>query len=570
MKPQWWHSLVAYQIYPRSFCDSNGDGIGDIKGIISKLDYLKDLGIDILWLSPVYDSPNDDNGYDIRNYYTIQEEYGTMEDMEHLIHELNQRNMFLIMDIVANHTSDEHPFFVASRQNITNPYRDFYIWRKGENGNPPSSIESVFKGSAWEYDTLTDEYYLHLFSKKQPDVNWHNPKVREMFYDIIRFWIDKGVSGFRFDVIDLIGKDIDSNILSNGPLLHTYIKEMVQTSFQGKELFTVGEAHGTNVSLGSKYSDPKENELSMIFQFEHVALDQNGVDKWDLRTPKLTEFKTIFKRWQEGLYGKGWNSLFWNNHDQPRVISRFGDEHNAYASGSCLALLLYLQHGTPFIYQGEELGMLGIRFDSIEDYNDIETHQFYSEARSKGIDHTAIMKSIYAKSRDNSRTPMQWNTDIHAGFTTGTPWLPVHPNYIHCNVASELQKDHDGEQTLLRFYKELIALRKKEPTLTYGAYHELFPESETLYVYFRSIDFSIDTLKNPKETKIFLIICNVSSEKTELPILLYKTIQGYTPKLHNLKLHMPKAILHSHLEPYESMCIQLSHNEKEKLISLKI
>lgn len=570
MKPQWWHSLVAYQIYPRSFCDSNGDGIGDIKGIISKLDYLKDLGIDILWLSPVYDSPNDDNGYDIRNYYTIQEEYGTMEDMEHLIHELNQRNMFLIMDIVANHTSDEHPFFVASRQNITNPYRDFYIWRKGENGNPPSSIESVFKGSAWEYDTLTDEYYLHLFSKKQPDVNWHNPKVREMFYDIIRFWIDKGVSGFRFDVIDLIGKDIDSNILSNGPLLHTYIKEMVQTSFQGKELFTVGEAHGTNVSLGSKYSDPKENELSMIFQFEHVALDQNGVDKWDLRTPKLTEFKTIFKRWQEGLYGKGWNSLFWNNHDQPRVISRFGDEHNAYASGSCLALLLYLQHGTPFIYQGEELGMLGIRFDSIEDYNDIETHQFYSEARSKGIDHTSIMKSIYAKSRDNSRTPMQWNTDIHAGFTTGTPWLPVHPNYIHCNVASELQKDHDGEQTLLRFYKELIALRKKEPTLTYGAYHELFPESETLYVYFRSIDFSIDTLKNPKETKIFLIICNVSSEKTELPILLYKTIQGYTPKLHNLKLHMPKAILHSHLEPYESMCIQLSHNEKEKLISLKI
>lgn len=427
MERQWWHSSVVYQIYPRSFKDSNGDGIGDINGIREKLDYLKELGIDVIWLSPVYKSPNDDNGYDISDYYDIMDEFGTMEDMDNLLKEANERGIKILMDLVVNHTSDEHKWFIEAKKSKDNEYRDYYIWRDSVDGNEPNDLGSTFSGSAWQYDETTGQYYLHLFSKKQPDLNWENGKVRNEVYKMMNFWVDKGIGGFRMDVIDLIGKVPDEMITGNGPKLHEYLQEMNKAALEGKDLLTVGETWGATPDVAKLYSNPERKELSMVFQFEHIGLDQiEGKEKWDVKSLELLDLKKVLSKWQTELEGQGWNSLFWNNHDLPRIVSRWGnDKEYRIESAKMLATLLHGMKGTPYIYQGEELGMTNVRFDDINDYNDIESLNMYKDRLSKGYSHNEIMESIYAKGRDNARTPMQWDDSENAGFTTGTPWLAV-------------------------------------------------------------------------------------------------------------------------------------------------
>ena len=427
MERQWWHSSVVYQIYPRSFKDSNGDGIGDINGIREKLDYLKELGIDVIWLSPVYKSPNDDNGYDISDYCDIMDEFGTMEDMDNLLKEANERGIKILMDLVVNHTSDEHKWFIEAKKSKDNEYRDYYIWRDSVDGNEPNDLGSTFSGSAWQYDETTGQYYLHLFSKKQPDLNWENGKVRNEVYKMMNFWVDKGIGGFRMDVIDLIGKVPDEMITGNGPKLHEYLQEMNKAALEGKDLLTVGETWGATPDVAKLYSNPERKELSMVFQFEHIGLDQiEGKEKWDVKSLELLDLKKVLSKWQTELEGQGWNSLFWNNHDLPRIVSRWGnDKEYRIESAKMLATLLHGMKGTPYIYQGEELGMTNVRFDDINDYNDIESLNMYKDRLSKGYSHNEIMESIYAKGRDNARTPMQWDDSENAGFTTGTPWLAV-------------------------------------------------------------------------------------------------------------------------------------------------
>jgi glycosidase len=505
MKREWWHKSVVYQIYPRSFQDSNGDGIGDLQGIISRLDYLKDLGVDIIWLCPVYASPNDDNGYDISDYYSIHPEYGTMDDMEALIAEAGKRGIGIMMDIVANHTSDEHPWFIAASKDKMNPYRDFYIWRDGKDGKEPSDLQSIFSGSAWEYSEQTGQYYLHLFSKKQPDLNWHNPKVRQAIYDVMRFWIKKGIKGFRFDVIDLIAKEIDQNIIGNGPLLHEYIQEMHREVLAGSDIVTVGETGNADLNQALLYTDPDRKELNMIFSFEHIALDEvKGKQKWDLKPLELADLKQVFSRWQNGLAKKGWNSLFWNNHDQPRIVSRWGnDDAYRYESATMLATLLHLMKGTPYIYQGEEIGMTNIRFQDLSSYRDIETLRMYEERRQKGYSHEEIMESIYAKGRDNARTPMQWNNKDHAGFTSGKPWIRVNPNYIEINV----EKDRNDHKSIFHYYQKLIQLRKESTLIVYGTY-ELLESEPQLYAYTRKLG----------EEK-WMIVCNFTDETVDSSLL---------------------------------------------------
>ncbi len=427
MERKWWHSSVVYQIYPRSFKDSNGDGIGDIKGIIEKLDYLKELGIDVIWLSPVYKSPNDDNGYDISDYYDIMDEFGTMEDMDNLLEEANKRGIKILMDLVVNHTSDEHKWFVEAKKSKDNEYRDYYIWRKPVNGKEPNELISTFSGSAWELDEASGEYYLHLFSKKQPDLNWENEKVRKEVWEMMNFWIDKGIGGFRMDVIDLVGKVPDEMIKENGPKLHEYLQEMNRNSFGKHDLLTVGETWGATPEIAKLYSNPARNELSMVFQFEHISLDKiPGKNKWDLKELDLRDLKRVFSKWQTELDGEGWNSLFWNNHDLPRIVSRWGnDKEYRVQSAKMLGTLLHGLKGTPYIYQGEEIGMTNIKFDTIEEYNDIEIRNMYKERIARGFTHEEIMESIYAKGRDNARTPVQWDNTENAGFTTGKPWLKM-------------------------------------------------------------------------------------------------------------------------------------------------
>ena len=409
MERQWWHSSVVYQIYPRSFKDSNGDGIGDINGIREKLDYLKELGIDVIWLSPVYKSPNDDNGYDISDYYDIMDEFGTMEDMDNLLKEANERGIKILMDLVVNHTSDEHKWFIEAKKSKDNEYRDYYIWRDSVDGNEPNDLGSTFSGSAWQYDETTGQYYLHLFSKKQPDLNWENGKVRNEVYKMMNFWVDKGIGGFRMDVIDLIGKVPDEMITGNGPKLHEYLQEMNKAALEGKDLLTVGETWGATPDVAKLYSNPERKELSMVFQFEHIGLDQiEGKEKWDVKSLELLDLKKVLSKWQTELERQGWNSLFWNNHDLPRIVSRWGnDKEYRIESAKMLATLLHGMKGTPYIYQGEELGMTNVRFDDINDYNDIESLNMYKDRLSKGYSHNEIMESIYAKGRDNARTPMQ-------------------------------------------------------------------------------------------------------------------------------------------------------------------
>ena len=486
MERQWWHSSVVYQIYPRSFKDSNGDGIGDINGIREKLYYLKELGIDVIWLSPVYKSPNDDNGYDISDYCDIMDEFGTMEDMDNLLKEANERGIKILMDLVVNHTSDEHKWFIEAKKSKDNEYRDYYIWRDKVEGHEPNELGSCFSGSAWQYDETTGQYYLHLFSKKQPDLNWENEKVRNEVYKMMNFWVDKGIGGFRMDVIDLIAKVPDKMITGNGPKLHDYLQEMNKAALEGNDLLTVGETWGATPEVAKLYSNPERHELSMVFQFEHIGLDQiEGKEKWDIKPLELLELKKVLSKWQTELEGQGWNSLFWNNHDLPRIVSRWGnDKEYRIESAKMLATLLHGMKGTPYIYQGEELGMTNVRFDDINDYNDIESLNMYKDRLSKGYSHNEIMESIYAKGRDNARTPMQWDDSENAGFTTGTPWLAVNKNYDKINAKQCLQ----DENSIFNHYKKLIDIRKNNDTIIYGDYKLLCEDDENIFAYVRELN----------------------------------------------------------------------------------
>ena len=476
MKKYWWQEIVMYQIYPRSFQDSNNDGIGDIQGIISRLDYLQKLGIGGIWLSPVYQSPNDDNGYDISDYEAIMSEFGTIADMEKLIAEADKRDIKIIMDLVVNHTSDEHQWFIEARQSKTSEYRDFYVWRDAqENGELPNDLQSIFSGSAWEWDEVAGQYYLHFFSKKQPDLNWENAKLRQKIYEMMNFWIDKGIGGFRMDVIDMISKVPDQKIIGNGPHLHDYLKEMHHATFGDKDLLTVGETWGATPEIAKQYSNPAHHELSMIFQFEHVGLDEiPGKSKWDLRPLQISELKQVFSKWQTELGDEGWNSLFWNNHDLPRIVSRWGNDSDyRVESAKMLAMLLHMMKGTPYIYQGEEIGMTNRPISTISEVNDIESINMYQERLAQGFEASDIIHSINAKGRDNARTPMQWDASNNAGFSKAEPWLPVNPNYHSINVAAALADD----QSIFYTYQRLIQLRKKHDLIKFGDF-ELINETE--------------------------------------------------------------------------------------------
>ena len=479
---KWWKSAVIYQIYPRSFADSNKDGIGDLRGIISKLDYLQNLGINAVWLSPVCKSPQDDNGYDISDYQDIDPMFGTLGDMEELIEEAGKRNIRIIMDLVLNHSSDEHHWFQEAKKSRKNPYHDYYIWRDGEGDVPPNDMRAAFGGSAWEWVPEIQQYYFHQFSVKQPDLNWENPKVRQEIYDMINWWIGKGVGGFRLDVIDQIAKEPDKKITNNGPRLHEFLRELSRETFQKADLVTVGEAWGATTELAKLYSNPDNSELSMVFQFEHICLDQiEGKEKWDLAPLPFLRLKEVFARWQRELQGKGWNSLFWNNHDLPRIVSRWGNDGKyRIESAKMLAILLHGMQGTPYIYQGEELGMTNAVYE-IEEYRDIETLNLYRERLEKGYKEENIMDSIHAKSRDNARTPMQWNDGENAGFTNGKPWMKVNPNYKEINAAQQV----GDTDSIFGCYKELIRLRKNHPVFIDGDFRMLLNDNENIFAYAR-------------------------------------------------------------------------------------
>ncbi|MED3652030.1 MULTISPECIES: alpha-glucosidase [Heyndrickxia] len=559
MEKSWWKESVVYQIYPRSFNDSNGDGIGDLKGITNKLDYLKELGIDVIWLSPVYQSPNDDNGYDISDYRAIMDEFGTMADFDELLSEMHQRGMKLMMDLVVNHTSDEHEWFKQARSSKDNPYRDYYYWRPGKNGQEPNNWESVFSGSAWEYDEKTEEYYLHLFSKKQPDLNWENRKVREEVYETMKFWLAKGIDGFRMDVINFISKVpglpngekilgkkyvSGANFYMNGPKIHEYLQEMNQEVLAKYDIMTVGEMPGVDVEMAKQYTGENRNELNMVFQFEHVDLDSGPKGKWDLKDLNFHDFKASFTKWQKGLEGVGWNSLYLNNHDQPRMVSRFGDDKEYWKeSAKMLATFLHFLQGTPYIYQGEELGMTNVRFDSIDDYKDIEILNMYKEKIGESdSDHQQIMESIYVKGRDNARTPMQWNDENHGGFTSGTPWIKVNPNYKEINAKQQLT----DEDSIFHYYKKLIQLRKQHDIIVYGTYDLILPDHNEIFAYTRTLG----------EEKL-LIILNFSKENSffELP----KEIQFSNKELliSNYEVNPADSIEKITLLPFEARVYKL-------------
>ncbi|MCT2536985.1 alpha-glucosidase [Aquibacillus koreensis] len=521
MTTNWWKESVVYQIYPRSFHDSNGDGIGDIKGITEKLDHLEDLGIDVIWLSPVYQSPNDDNGYDISDYRAIMDDFGRMEDFDEMLKEAHKRGIKIMMDLVVNHTSDEHQWFVESRSSKESPYRDYYIWKKGEDGKPPTNWGAAFGGSAWQYDDTTGEYYLHLFSKKQPDLNWENETVRNDIYDMMNFWLDKGVNGFRMDVINFISKDQrypdgevndagfgdGSPYFMNGPRIHESLQEMNKKVLSQHDTITVGEMPGATVEEAKLYTGEDRHELNMVFHFEHVDVGNGKYGKWTPEQWKLTDLKKIFSRWQEGLEEDGWNSLYWSNHDQPRAISRFGNDSEAYReiSGKMLATCLHLLKGTPYIYQGEEIGMTNVAFDSVHDYRDIETLNAYDDYMNGGLlTHDDMMKGIHERSRDNARTPVQWSDDRHGGFTKGKPWIAVNPNYRDINA----QQAVSDPESIYHYYKKLIKLRKDNPIIVYGKYELLLKDDEQIYAYTRTW-----------EDQTLLVICNFSEDtpKFELP-----------------------------------------------------
>ncbi len=503
-EPPWWTTAVVYQVYPRSFADSGSDGIGDLRGVLDRLDHLSDLGVDVLWLSPVYRSPQHDNGYDISDYHSVDPMFGTLADLDALIAALHARGMKLVMDLVVNHTSDEHPWFTASRSSTDDPRRDWYWWRParpgtvpGAPGAEPNNWGAYFSGPAWTFDEVTGEYYLHLFSAKQPDLNWENPAVREAVFSMMRWWLDRGVDGFRMDVINMISRvqalpdgevragtaygDGTPHFLA-GPRIHEFLQQMHREVFDGREgLLTVGEMPGVTVEQAARFTDPARRELDMVVQFEHVGVD-HGTDKWDVQPFYLPRLKASLGRWQEGLAERGWNSLYWCNHDQPRVVSRFGDDGEfRVRSATMLATVLHLHRGTPFVYQGEELGMANAPFGSLTDFRDLESVNHVADAVAAGADPARVLASVRAMSRDNARTPVQWDASPHAGFTTGTPWLPVHPDYTEVNAAAQ----RDDPQSVLAHYRRLIALRHDEPVVAHGSFTMLLPEHEQVYAFVR-------------------------------------------------------------------------------------
>lgn len=520
MKQHWWQKTVVYQIYPRSFKDTNRDGVGDIQGIIEKLDYLSDLGIGAIWLSPVYQSPMDDNGYDISDYRAIADIFGTMEDMDLLLDAANKKGIKIIMDLVVNHTSDEHQWFVEAGKSKDNKYRDYYIWR-----DEPNALTSIFSGSAWQFDEKTGQYYLHIFSKRQPDLNWENPKVHEEVYNMMNYWIDKGIGGFRMDVIDLIGKEVDQQITGNGPKLHDYLHEMNQATFGKKDLLTVGETWGATPEVAALYSDPKREELSMVFQFEHItsSYPENG-DKWfagEMNVPKL---KAIFEKWQ-GLKN-GWNSLFWDNHDLPRIVSNWGnDKEYRVQSAKAFAILLHLMKGTPYIYQGEEIGMTNYPFQSANELNDIESLNMRQERLAQGHSEEEIMTSIRKVGRDNARTPMQWSDQENAGFSDVKPWLAVNPNYHEVNVESAIA----DKNSIYYTYRKLISLRKMNDWVVHGEF-ELIDTADEVFAYVRKF-----------EGKKYLVVVNLSDEINPFSsgfVIKHAIIQNYENKIEELNLQL--------------------------------
>lgn len=529
---KWWKKAVVYQIYPKSFQDSNGDGFGDLQGIIKRLDYLETLGINAIWLSPVFKSPQADNGYDISDYRDIDPTFGSLDDMEELINEAKKHNIRIMMDLVLNHSSNEHRWFKEAKKSKDNPYHDYYIWRDGEEGVPPSDMKAVFGGSAWEYVPEIGQYYFHQFLPEQPDLNWENPKVRRAIYDMILWWMDKGVGGFRLDVIDQIAKEPDKRITINGPRLQEYFKELSKETFQKGDLITVGEAWGADTERAKLYSNPDGSEFSMVFQFEHIGLDQKeGGEKWDLAPLPFKKLKKIMAHWQNELYNCGWNSLFWDNHDLPRIVSRWGnDREYRVESAKMLAILLHGMQGTPYIYQGEELGMTNVQYD-IEDYKDCEIINMYHERLEKGYSKDEIMKSIYAKGRDNARTPMQWDDSANAGFTTGTPWIKVNDNYDKINAKSQV----DDPDSIFSCYKKLVQLRKDYPVFVDGKFTLLLEDDENIFAYSR---------KN--EEKTMLVVCNFFDK--EIPMPLAKECEGMEVLISNYKDTSDMSVL----RPYEA------------------
>lgn len=548
MEKNWWKEAVAYQVYPRSFNDSNNDGIGDLPGMVEKLDYLKDLGIDVIWLSPMYKSPNDDNGYDISDYQDIMEEFGTMEDFNHLLSEIHKRGMKLILDLVVNHTSDEHPWFIESRSSKDNPKRDWYIWADPKSdGSEPNNWESIFNGSTWEYDDTTKQYYFHLFSKKQPDLNWSNPDVREAVFKMMNWWFEKGIDGFRVDAITHIKKTFEAGDLPvpkgkqyapafdvdmNQPGIQDWLQEMKDKSLSHYDIMTVGEANGVNPDNAKEWVGEKEGKFNMIFQFEHLGLWSTGDSKFD-----VLSYKNVLNRWQKQLEGIGWNALFIENHDQPRRVSTWGDDKKYwFESATSHAVVYFLQQGTPFIYQGQEIGMTNYPFESIETFNDVAVKTEYQIVKSQGGDVNQLLDKYKMENRDNSRTPMQWTNEVNGGFTEGTPWFPVNPNYKTINVA---QQSEDSD-SVLNFYKRLIKIKKSDDIYTYGEFNLIDDANENIFAYTRKLN-----------NKTVLVAGNLTDHVASLNLPF--EVEPSQIKLHNYKNDLDI----TNMRPFEAFVAEL-------------
>ena len=557
MKKAWWKESVVYQIYPRSFCDANGDGIGDLRGITQKLDYLKELGVSVIWLSPVYKSPNDDNGYDISNYQDIMDEFGTLADWRELIAGMHARGIKMVMDLVVNHTSDEHRWFQESRTSKDNPYRDYYIWRPAKDGREPNNWKSFFSGSAWQFDETTGEYYLHLFSKKQPDLNWENPNVRQEVFNMMHWWLKQGVDGFRMDVINLISKrpglpdippvnadryQFNGDYYANGPRLLEFLDEMKRNVLSHYDLITVGETPFVTTQNAIDMTNEETGALKMVFQFEHMDIDG---DRSHARAWKLTELKRVMSRWQKDLENRGWNSIYLNNHDQPRLVSRFGnDTQYRVESAKMLATFIHLQQGTPYVYQGEEIGMTNVAFESIDDYQDIESLNMYKElVGEKGMNPNDVLALIRAKGRDNARTPMQWDASRNAGFTTGTPWLKVNPNYPAINVTQALADNN----SVFYYYQKLIRLRKEHPVFVYGAYDLILDDDEAIYAFTRTL-----------ETDRLLVILNFTQNAPVFALPPNIAFAGKELLISNYAVDANEDIRQFTLRPYEARVYRLT------------
>ena len=555
MEKRWWKESVVYQIYPRSFCDSNGDGIGDLNGITGKLDYLKELGIDVIWLSPVYKSPNDDNGYDISDYQAIMDEFGTMEDFDRMLATAHEKGIKIMMDLVVNHTSDEHKWFIESRKSTDNPYRDYYIWRPAkEDGSLPNNWGSCFSGPAWECDKTTDMYFLHLFSKKQPDLNWDNPAVRQDVFDMMNWWLKKGVDGFRMDVISLISKEpglpdkepgingyATFNVSANGPHVHEYLQEMRQKALNNADTITVGECSGVTLEEAKKYARSDEKELNMVFQFEHMDVDSDEkAGKWTTRKMDLRNLKKILTRWQKGLQDIAWNSLYWENHDQPRSVSRFGNDSDEYReiSAKMLATCIHMMQGTPYVYQGEELGMTNCPFNTLDNFRDLESINAFHELTEQGkMTEEDMMAAIGYKGRDNARTPMQWDDSAYAGFSTANPWIMVNPNYTKINAKDQVNR----EDSVFKYYQKLIKLRHESELIVYGTYDLILDDDKDIYAYIRTLG-----------DKKLIVYCNFSENTREVELPEEFTngkvlISNYIDAKVNHKIT---------LRPYEAIVIQ--------------